>query len=457
MNRKRIGRVGVINSIGLLKVSSIVLCMILYVIVFSYQIYQWQYHLAIMLVITIINYFACNKDISSPSVWLNPSIVLYHYSAIILNDYDYFNLKNQELYTDVTIVSMIIANIVLVIGSKYISSEGSRLKNFNIHPYQLQAIEILWRIINFIAISTILYYIAFIGVSKVDATLLGFYRLEIIQNWYAYCFAILLLCRIHYSKRITSDAILAIFISVFWALALGQRNMLAQVVVSLVTILSFFKLSRPIVLAGILTTSAGVLTILSSYRNVFSVGVSVLKKKDQPFWVDFLTGEPLSAGRNMDILLSYIDSSGPRGYQTLINDFASAFIPKFLIYIENGDNWFSKRFFPEIVAIGGGQGYTLLGSFYAGFGYPSLIIMTIIVCMFLLAFKGNLKYNIYVFGFSVSLVVPISFAMRSDISALIGIVPRSMFPIMIAHYLITYMISRKYIKMTGSVNASNRT
>lgn len=200
----------------------------------------------------------------------------------------------------------------------------------------------------------------------------------------------------------------------------GERDLLFRilwVIVFLVHVLHYRIRSPVLVAMGIsgvilLAVTAGLKNVL--FREV-PVSIDISNTANVIFGGEFIT-----ASENLQLLIH--ESPWPFFFgETLWWDLKRAFIPGFLFpYGPSPQSLFNMHFFPEVVAIGGGRGFTLVGEGYMNLGAAGVIIWFLLLALFVryLYAKGskNIMWLI-VYVVSMPLVVYVT---RADFANLLS-------------------------------------
>lgn len=114
--------------------------------------------------------------------------------------------------------------------------------------------------------------------------------------------------------------------------------------------------------------------ILADLKNAL-ISESTAQVKTQELVIRALSDEPVSASRNLDVLLHQTDVRGRFGGITLWWDIRRMFLPSsFFPEADDPTTWFNRTFYRRVVARGGGEGFTLVGEGYMNFGALGVIL-----------------------------------------------------------------------------------
>ncbi|MDV2684407.1 O-antigen polymerase [Alkalihalophilus lindianensis] len=149
----------------------------------------------------------------------------------------------------------------------------------------------------------------------------------------------------------------------------GERDILLRMILGTIFIVHFFhrRIKKKLILTmGIIGVFA--ISILSNMKNLaFGERESV---RNESLIVDIFGGEFRSASRNLYTLISGSDSWTYFNGETLIWDLK---IAAFINSTSPGA-WFNQNFYPELVASGGGNGFSLVAEGYLNFGILGVIL-----------------------------------------------------------------------------------
>ncbi|MNY18818.1 hypothetical protein D3C86_1522240 [compost metagenome] len=226
-------------------------------------------------------------------------------------------------------------------------------------------------------------------------------------------------------------------------MATGERDIFAGLTIVTAICLLRFSVAGPITVALWIFFGGILFTILQTLRNIFSVDATY-DEFTRGILVEFFAGEPKSAAQNFGIMIDHISSNGYLGMEYFINDFLSIFVPKSIFYIENSLNWFNNTYFPGVVAIGGGVGYSLVANIYSYGGEYLVYLFFFFFSYFLIKFrKAAFRRPLY-FAFLAACIPSIIYGLRGDISVLLGGVIRGVLPVFVFYLMARPVVLGKY-------------
>lgn len=173
--------------------------------------------------------------------------------------------------------------------------------------------------------------------------------------------------------------------------------------------------------------------ILGGLKNIL-----VSNKSLEPFTLptisEILSGEFISASRNLGVLLSNSNQWQFFMGETLWWDFKRVFVPQFL---SNSDilspvGWFNNSFYMGLVNRGGGQGFTMVGEGYMNFGLIGVIIWFVILGLIIkFLYMKSFKSILYLVSY-ITFIPIIIYSIRADLSNLISpLISQIIIPILI--------------------------
>lgn len=377
------------------------------------------------------------QDISSAGVWLALGVWLYHFSIPILSQLGAYDENYpREL---LRIPTLSIAVIFATIG---VFERAGKFSNFA-RIRELRFSEVLYRFLLFSEMVYVFVNIFFLTGGKTEIALSGWARLQIVQALFVAAYAGVLVKKLVNVEPVRNFVIANSVFGIFAAMATGERDIFAGLTIVTAVCLLRFAIAGPITI-GLGIFSGGILfTILQTLRNILSVEATY-DEFTRGILVEFFAGEPRSAAQNFGIMIEHISSNGYLGIEYAINDFLSIFIPKSLFYIENSLNWFNNTYFPGVVAIGGGVGYSLIANIYS---YGGEYLVYLFFCLFsyaLIKFRNAAFRRPLYFAFLAACIPSIIYGLRGDVSVLVGGIARGVLPVFLFYYLARPVVFGKY-------------
>jgi hypothetical protein len=113
---------------------------------------------------------------------------------------------------------------------------------------------------------------------------------------------------------------------------------------------------------------------LSGFKNVLIAKAPTANAVQGTFVERTLSDEPISAARNLEILLSRPQFTSAFHFRFLLADARQAVISGSLAGTENLPSaWFVKVFYPGLTERGGGTGFSIVGEGYISFGFVGVV------------------------------------------------------------------------------------
>lgn len=308
-------------------------------------------------------------DLFHPLTWFMPFYALYSVSAPFLDLVGFRELLQGQTVRILVIQWLAGLGFILGAGSRRytVYSYSNSIKNLSIPAYA----------IFFTSLSLTTLYI--IGVLRLGAQTK--YDIALSHDPLLNFFPAFSLLLISYMillasklKRRSLPLILIVFViawHLFIMLLVGERDLLLRVLWA--TVMLWHVWRRPvskrllIVIAIIGIVSLPVLNIL---KNALLVQKEMQTITVHSYAPEVLNDEFYTASSNLSLLLSNEASWRPYKYgETLLWDLQRAVIPGTVLkWGPNPGSWFNQEYFPEVVAKGGGRGFTLVGEGYMNFG-----------------------------------------------------------------------------------------
>lgn len=409
------------------------------------------YIVSALFFLTLSNYVIFSRRMYHPAIWLHAALLIYGFSGSLLHYSKIIVLSHPDLVAQFGLISLFVIDIYFLFTIKI--DDDTQLERLSsksnsrsyVPNYRLSAVMFYM-----LFFSEILLNIRFAlsGVtSKTQATLEGLYSVSFLHGWFFIFFALIIMLEKYHNNRFPIKRIAAtISISLFSTLNYGERDLIFTALFIITFAYSYFHRIGILKLIGFSTFGLTFFTILSQLRTIFAANDSNVSL-NQPIWIEILSGEFLSAGRNLDYLISFQDRWEYFNGIMLYKDVISGLVPKQIYSLENSLNWYNKTFFANIVDTGGGVGFTYLGSWYINFGVVGICIGVVVICsianyFYRLSFKNIL-------GSSLFLVIPgmLVYAIRGDLSVILGaIIRQGILPLFIL-YIVDIIVSRPIARM----------
>ncbi|MFD0961664.1 O-antigen polymerase [Paenibacillus chungangensis] len=161
--------------------------------------------------------------------------------------------------------------------------------------------------------------------------------------------------------------------------------------------------------------------ILGGLKNVL-VSNKGLEPFTLPTFSEILSGEFISASRNLLVLLTNSNQWDFFMGETIWWDFKRVFVPQFLLNSEviNPVGWFNNSFYMGLVSRGGGQGFTMVGEGYMNFGLIGVMIWFMILGLIIkLLYLKSSKNILYLVSY-IAFIPIVIYSIRADLSNLLS-------------------------------------
>lgn len=413
----------------------------LFVSVCMVYIQEVNFHLIFIALYILFAMFIVKFEPVHPIVWSLPFIYLYHYSVIIL---DKMGIREATHQKDILIIGWI-AICTTSLCLLLICQKGNIKLNYMKSDINSTSAKIIF---SFLLLLVLAHNVIFLGSgisSKSEASLSGLNRLQFAHLWLLLAYSIIIIKAFFVTKTKPWRLILFMFfITLFSTLNLGQRDIFLTYLVLTVCII-YIRYHPPkalIYLVGLLVIS--LIPILGEMKNIFTRG-NVIISKDS-LLTDLLSGEFLSAGRNIETLLSYQNSWDFFFGKTLIWDTIRTFVPGIMYSTQNSVGWFNNTFYSSKVADGLGMGFSLSGEGYINFGLIGVSLWFFIFSLFIGILYNRCRNGIISVIIYTSTIPIFIYALRADFSNLFSPIFKTIIIPIVCIYIINEVIKKFYIK-----------
>lgn len=365
--------------------------------------------------LVIISWIISELELMHPLTWFPPIFFLYSISYPLLvtlgnlpdrygNNVETLIITWLALFTFVAVMS--------VSNKKEVNIDTSSL--MNLMPI---ATPIFW-----VSISFTLIYVAYVfssGLSSKYAIALDNSPLGILASFFpivVISFALIMANQLGVKKKVPKFFfLLTLLYGVAVLFVLGERDFILKLLI--ITIFMYHILKNTISKKKLIAIGAVIIAtipILGDLKNT-AFGASEMTVHGGSFFTDILSGEFMAVGRNLANLLSTEGSGWSYFFgETLWWDikvlFSSGYSP---------GAWFNNTFHSDLVARGGGNGFTLVGEGYINFGIFGVIIFFAMLAVFLKflynkATKNAVWLSIYI------VTIPLAvYVIRADFATLL--------------------------------------
>lgn len=384
--------------------------------------------------LTLVLTFILVKNVFSPQIWFMPIIYLYGFSPFFLNEIGLYSIENYDKILFTHLISFF--TLITSLNTFWVFGHNRKLQ----HEPSLFRFKDVKVFFMFFFASFLLYnllYLFVFRVSRVDAYLSGIYRFSYIQQWFSVALFLYLLEK---KEKKLINYIFWVGFSILSTLITGERDIFIWTSLTIFYFLYKSSTKKFILLTVMPIFSLVVFTLLQNFRNFFVTG-QVYSAFENNIPLEILKGEPSTAVANLDYAITY------QGLNPLyaINDVLSAFIPKFIFYIEDSIIRFHRLYFPEMLEAGSGRGYSLIGSLLSNEGYITLIFGLIFVAYYLYYVYEKGKNNQIFLIMSVFMIPIFAVAMRGNLNSIIGESIRVFLPIFLFLIATTYFKSLRRV------------
>lgn len=383
-------------------------------------------------------------ELTHPSVWLIPFLYLYHFSVVILNEVgDYRVYYSYEV--------LIIGWLTILTASLWIAAQaksgGSHRPALSISA-ELPIRRGIARWAFWISLSACIIHNAIFFTSGVTAKAewnqLGLSDYQFVYGGLLLSYAILLVTDIQGRGQVPWRLIggMIVFTSIV-LLNIGERDVLLRTILITGFVLYLkFRPSVPVAV-GLGSIAVAIIPLMGKVKNMLVSGRGIELVDDRGFVIGFLRGEFMSAGRNIDTIVSHNDSWTPFLGETFLWDATRSIVPAFVMKIDNSVSWFMKMFHPDILAIGQGYGFSLAAEGYINFGYVGVILVYCVVSWLIAwlynrSYSGSLGMIVYV------LAAPLFvYATRGDMSSILSpLLKQILLPVSVMWFISYFLVRR---------------
>lgn len=384
-------------------------------------------------ILTFIGLGISKLNILHPFTWFIPLFFLYSVSMPVLvgvGEWEYVEGIKQTLIIEW--VALITLMVVFLKEDK---------KKVIYDPRPLYNLKVIIIPLYFITLGLTMVHLMYVysnGLSDKYAISLDqsiFNKLGSFFTIYILCFILLLAYNLIIKKKIPKFLILFTFCYALMALLiLGERDIILRVVLSSILLLHVFH--KPLTRKAILLLGVGILAIIPMLSNLknFAFGGVRTTYEDASFLVTLFGSEFISASRNLNKLIMNQDMWSYFYGKTILWDINKA-------TFGSGDSpgvWFNKVFYPNLIARGGGNGFTVVGEGYMNFGVFGVILVFVFIGFLLKYLYKKALQNVLWLVIYVTSIPIFIYVIRADLATLLTQISKHIiFPI-----LIVYVVKR---------------
>jgi hypothetical protein len=158
--------------------------------------------------------------------------------------------------------------------------------------------------------------------------------------------------------------------------------------------------------------------VLGMLKNVFAP--HHVLSDDRSILIKLVSGEFITSGRNFERLLVDDDQWDFFYGKSIANDALRSVVPGFIYRFENSISWFNNKFNKNIVAEGGGRGFSYLAEGYINFGYIGIVIWYVMLANFIYFLYSRANRNILFFTTYLFMLPLFIYVQRGDISTIVS-------------------------------------
>lgn len=398
-----------------------------------------------LLVLVGIAWWLNGMQLMHPLTWFPPIFFMYSVSMpvlVIFGEEQYVDGLNYTLFVE----WVALATFILVMGypKKY-------RKVYNIDVLSnIKMIILPIYIVSVFLSAVYLIYIYSNGLSSKYAISLDqsiFSRFHIFFSILVLIFLILFTYKLIVNKRIPK--LLLLFTTAFSFLILiiaGERDILLRVVLGAIVLIHFFHRKirkRYLITIGLLGIMS--IPVLSNLKN-FAFGERTIDN-DKTFISDIFNGEFRSASRNLNTLINNQDGWSYFYGETIIWDLKIATI----FDAVSPGAWFNQTFYPNLVARGGGNGFSLVGEGYMNFGTLGVVLWFAMLGLLLKYLYKKAHVGLIWSIIYIALIPIVVYSIRGDFATILTHFTKHIaFPLILI-YFIKLILEKKPIVLKKSM------
>lgn len=424
----------------------------LILIVFSISLFTtiWGPHLwggiVGMTLLVLISFLVSKLDILHPLTWFSPVFYLYSISAPLLVAIGETAYINYDKTLFIEWIALFVF-IVLIGKPKKIDLKDSTEK--------IASLDVI--VFPIFVVSTVLTftYLGYVYTSGIDSkyTLTNdnsIFRIFVpFFSIFILSFTILLTHSFAVKKKFPKFLVIfSLAYSVLALLIIGERDIVLRIGIVLVLLYHIFykkiKKKNLVLVALIMLIS---IPIMGNLRNSAVSGSIDKIEEEKSILVETLNSEFIAAPRNLQIVLDYEDLWTYFYGETYLWDLKMAFV--------QGDNsaavWFNNTFFPDLVRIGGGNGFTIVGEGYINFGILGVIAIFAFLALFLRVLYNQAIKNILWLIVYITSIPIFLYLIRGDLAVLFANVSKHIIlPLLIIYFV--KIIVKKRLRRQNMIN-----
>lgn len=389
--------------------------------------------------------YKVNFDPAHPVTWYLPFLFIYNLSIVML---DIVGIRYTEFYREIIICSWL---AILTVGTLLTccctktSIQVSVKSLAKLNPNRVIQNNLLKRLLIFFAVFLCILY-NYVNLS------LGLLKADTGQIWYFTFFnyySIILttvFCVICLESTIFSEHIkwryylFLLLLNLFTSLNTGERDMFFSfLATSLLFLFATGWLSKKTIFSTGLVALI-LIPILGALKSIFirtEVNIG-----ENNILVSLLSGEFISAGRNLETLLLHNLKWDYFYGTTLFWDIRRVLTPGFSGVNYTSISWFAETFHWREMQVFQGRGFTLIGEGFINFSYIGVVIIFTIISLFL-SFLYNRAHKNYWYCIFYFMSVPFFiYAIRADLANIFSPLFKRILLVMVIIALADYLLSK---------------
>lgn len=390
--------------------------------------------------LVLISWIISDMELMNPLTWFPPVFFMYSVSFPMLV---FFKKENYIIGIEHALflewVALVVLIVVLSIPVKYkVSFESNELVNIRKIVFPIY-------IVSLIMSGVYLTYIYTTGLNTKYSIALDqsiFSNLEPFFSIFVLSFLILFTYNLVINGKISKILLVSsLGFTILILFVAGERDLFLRAIIGMVFLIHclYKKIKKKtLLLLGLIGIIS--IPILSNLKNFafdvkeFSFGDSIIS--------EIFGGEFMSASRNLTFLIAKPDLWNFFRGETLIWDIQVATMGDAI----SPGAWFNQTFFPNLVARGGGNGFTLVGEGYMNFGVIGVIIAFFVLGLFLKYLYINAYKNLILLIVYVATIPIVIYAIRGDFATIIThFLKHILIPLVIV-YIVKIIISKKRVR-----------
>lgn len=369
-------------------------------------------HLISFFILIFTSCIVVKFDIFHPYVWYNIFFGIYSCAYPILY---YMNIYNKYGYSKISIfyswLSLVVINLIIPV-------KKIKLKKINCLKYKNKIIENFNNLIQIFVFSVMIFIV---NSSKYTHKNIIYSDNNIfLKLAFSLTYFIILVYAYNLSKKLNLNLrgifftiLKTAFVVGMVSIITGERDYLFSYL--LITILLLFHYKKIKIISLILIAPLGIilLPLTSSFKYFILTGKIFKASISNNIFLKFLDGEFISAGRNLQILVSNNCYNIFKG-KMLLNDFIRVFYSTGVSH----QIWFNQVFFP--LSKHTKYGFTLTGEGYVNGGILGVIFVFILVGLIIRYLYLNSNKSFYNMALYLYMIPLFIYSSRADIANIIS-------------------------------------